>query len=175
MQPAHISPDNVRSILEQAYKDEAEELLICATLLRWCEAWQGRRITTRNCPEGYRIRKEYGMTHLEHEAYGRARYQQGSQHEPGATIAPLFAHSETNVVVLTPDELSRELGVEYRERRQAARDAILRDERPITVANAVNAITDALAAATAALPWDFPERHTILAAAGLDAKVMRPG
>lgn len=176
MQPAHISPDTVRGILEQAYKDEAEELLICATLLRWCETWQGRRLTTRNCPEGYRIRKQYGMTHLEHEAYGRARYQQGNQHDPGATIAPLFAHSETNVVVLTPDELSRELGVEYRERKQAWRDATLRDVHgTIHVANVLNALNEALAYVAAALPWDFPERHAILAAAGLDAQVVRPG
>lgn len=169
MQHIRIDPGTVRDIVDQAYKDEAEELLLCAQLLRWCEAWQGKRLTVRNCPEGYRIRKQYGMTHLEHEAYGGARYQQGNQHEPGATIAPLLAHSETNVVIPTPDELSRELGVERRERRQAARDAILCDERLITVANAVNAVTDALAAARAALPWDFPDRHAILAAAGLDA------
>jgi len=170
-QPRHIDQEAVRAILEHAYKDTAEELAICASLLRWCEAWQGKKLTKRNCPEGYRISKRYGMTHLEHEAYWRARFQQGDQHAPGSSIAPLIAHSETNVVVPAPDELSRELGVEYRGRQQAARDAILRDERPISVANALNALTDAFALVAAALPWDFPDRHAILEAAGHDVAV----
>lgn len=86
--------DLVKSKLEETSKAEL--------LLDWCEKNQGKRLTVKNCPEGFKISKQYTMTHLvelvTHPQYGYL-WPNG--------INFLLGHKTVNVLIPTPTEFSR--------------------------------------------------------------------
>ena len=164
----HISADVVRGMMERSSERASITAEIIAEVLAWAEKYQGRKLTARNKPDGWHIRKEYGMTHLESDAYGRARYRDDAQDAPGANLSALIAYQETFVDVPTPAELADALGVSAHNAREQRRDEAIRSAKPETIAAALNTLTDALVAVDKALPWDMPDRYDILSAAGYE-------
>jgi len=166
----------VKSGLEQEELDHSAAVQIA----EWADAHEGKLLTERNKPEGWMIRRQYGMTELETDAYARSRWTNSEQPGPRATV--LLAHQETNVRIPSSAYLAEcspaffTAAVE----RNDARRALLEDPARLrAIARALNRTRDALALIAELLPTgsgpdSVPDRYDIIRAAGLgDVKVGR--
>lgn len=110
-----------RQMLLSTMEDEKEPQRI----LEWCKKNSGKRLTERNKLEGYYIRKQYGMTHIENKLYRDNRYGDGAM--PSDAHSFLVAHAETNVLVPSPEDFQELNSHEYRgvQERNEKRRAML--------------------------------------------------
>ena len=113
----------------------------------------GKAITKRLCdkmPDGpWYLHREYGMTHIENEAYRRARYDSRTQdtYQNGKGLRILLCHSEASV----PLDANRieELNAQYfrgrRERNHARMEAMNTKATLDAMASAMSGAASALA------------------------------
>lgn len=175
-----ITATEVRTLVKEAHARTEKTLELLDAFTTWADANAGKLLTERNKPEGWRIRKEYGMTHLEHDDYWRARFGHGPDTAPGAELYLLIAHAETHVVI--PGRYSapgsgrdREdtMRAEHLRAENERRAALLADSKQIArIVRALNSVSKALAEVADALPngpgTPVPDRYRIIEAAGLD-------
>ena len=169
-----LTTPKLRRIVEKALTED-EKLLACLDSLSvWAADNAGKMLTKRNTPEGWIVRREYGMTHLETEAYYYGRFRTPEPKGPRASL--LVAHQEANVYLPAAGDwgdltMWRTRAAEAIERREA----LLADPAQLrAIVRALNAARAALAGIAEVLPWDVPDRHAMIEAAGLgDVKTGR--
>jgi len=170
-----ITAGEVKRITARRLAVEDQTLALCHALAEWALANDGKQLTKRNTPDGWHVRREYGMCHLEHEDYWRARHQNASREEaderPGASLAILVAHQETSVFI-DAERVIGGLGIESRAARQDRRRALLADAKQLRlVASTLLRASEALARVSDVLPngpdCPVPDRYEVIRAAGL--------
>ena len=92
-----------------------------AAVLAWAKEYQGKPLRANQVPEGFRVRRQYGMTHLEN------REQWANQEWHPLALSILIEWREKHVTVPTPDELADRNTCYYeaRQERNLARRAFL--------------------------------------------------
>ena len=166
-----MDPNTILDVWRKAQEHEEAELVIAADLITWAEKNQGKQLTERTKPENYRIRREYGMCHLEHDAYWRARYQQGYQRAPGSYITVLIAHQERNVRIPDPETIRKNVGYDSRVQRANARRIAIEQVSPAyRIAEAFTALDAALIELGQVFAYDnhTPDEYDLFRAAGYD-------
>jgi len=126
---------NTATVAEMV-KGNVEPIAERDAVLAWCEKNQGKVLRSNGIPEGFVIRREYGMTHLE----------PSNRQRSGAGF--LLCHSDKGVLVPTPDELRARNACYYaaRDERNAYRAAFLADlERVSFMQGAVDRVAFAVA------------------------------
>jgi hypothetical protein len=169
----------IRATIENGVEDIAAAEAVAA----WADAHAGKLLTVRNAPEGWTIRKEYGMCQLETAAYADARWDRKPP-TPGPRISLLLAHQETGVEIPTAAVL-REKNTAYFSAavdRNESRRAVLESGAEIKrLARAVPRFMAALEELRDALgegtyPDLFADRYEIRKAVGIDTvKIHPPG
>lgn len=169
--PAPLTITALRALLREKQEEDVALIGALGELSQWLEAHAGKLLGDKesNSPRkiGWVVRREYGMTHLETEAYYFGRFR--SPEPPGPRATLLVAHKEHNVAVPAPQELSDlNVQIDHARARIARRIALLADTAALRrIVAPLNSLNRALAAAGEALPWDIPDRYAIIDAAGL--------
>jgi len=104
--------------LVELIKNRMEDEVEPARIMAWAEANQGKVLRSNNVPKGFKVKRQYNMTHLEPEDRQFLR------------VGYLLAHRETGVTVPTPERL-RKLSFSYyqgAEERNAYRRLLLADD-----------------------------------------------
>jgi uncharacterized protein (UPF0147 family) len=114
-------------------QENMEDTIVPEQLRQWAEQNQGKMLTVRNAPEGFRIVKQYGMTMLKH---GDDDYY--------------IAHHIVNVAIPCPDKFmdlnaSHYIGAQERNAKRLAliNDDSKLDELSKTITNLVDSISKA--------------------------------
>ena len=165
-----VTVPELRNIVKTALAEDEVLLSTINSLKQWADAQAGKMLTKRNTPEGWIVRREYGMTQLETDAYYHARY---TQTEPaGAKATLLVAHQEVNVYLPEAGAWSDLTMWHDRAVRDiAARKALLADGAHLRrIAKTLNDVNAALQAVTQELPRSpgtVPDRYAMIRAARL--------
>lgn len=124
---------NMKANLAQIIASSMEPTTITDAVADYAKTRAGKPLTVRDCEklkqitgQGWHIRKQYGMTHLDNDAYTQAHYSNISSHE---SIDLLVAHTETGV--LWPEDLAAKNPAYYAgaKERNAQREALLHDAK----------------------------------------------
>jgi len=145
-----MKAEQYKRLIEAEIEDEETP----ATVSQWALDNAGKQLRSNNVPDGFKIRRQYGMTHLEPD---------------GGGYGYLIAHSESGVDV--PDvETLRELSPAYYgglEKRNAYRRALLADPERLQreakaisqVQRTVKAYRESVKAMQALTDYPHPARH----------------
>ena len=157
-----MTKDEVRDLIESKMEDEDMPNLIAS----WATLHAGKPLTTRNVFGGYKIRRQYGMTHIDSPDY-----------RDGKGFSFLIGHSERNVVIPDGATIAKKNPCYFAgaQDRNRLRLLILADEKRLTeIADAITTAQLALSSYVEAYErlesvtdYPTPERYDLLATAQL--------
>jgi len=120
--------------LEKMIRDNIEDEETPARVLAWARENDGKGLRRNNIPEGFFIRKQYGMTNLQQPCYMNTGGREGGSY--------LLAHSETGVTISVEYLLDHNPAYfAARQKRNAQRAEMLAD--PETLARVARLVTEA--------------------------------